>query len=259
MASRVSEHGHAGRFRLAYAFLLAIAVAGVAAFVFHGTGDSGRGGDGAPQTQWGNFLAQGLPSERVQEIAQYVGSSYRLPSGHQLVAVSVSIPPVYMNKLPITSYAVSYTAAGKTNYQVVPIGSNNVVYQLCGLGPRCAIGEGKATLARGRLLRREALELALYTFHYTDVSSVVTFLPPKNGDKPQWVFLFLRSQFEQEGVLSRPLSAILAEATPPPAAAIPPSEAATIDGLTEPDRYHFHYTSDQQGGVWLVFDPRALQ
>ena len=71
------------------------------------------------------------------------------------------------------------------------------------------------------------------------------------------MFLFLRTQFDQQGILAKPLTAILAEPTPPPAAAIPAAEAATIDGITEPDLYRYHYTSDQQGGVLLVFDPLA--
>jgi hypothetical protein len=73
------------------------------------------------------------------------------------------------------------------------------------------------------------------------------------------VFLFIRSQFEQEGMLAKPPSAILSEPTPPPAAAISAREAATIDGITEPDLHRFHCTSDQQGGALLVFDPPAVQ
>ena len=188
-----------------------------------------------------------------------MGASYRTAKHHQLVAVSASIPPVYQNDLKITQYVLSYNVGGQVNYQAVPIGSNNVLYEMCGLGPKCAINSGKATQDRGRLLRREALELALYTFHYTDVGSVVTFLPPKKGEQPQFVFLFLRTQFVAQGILAKPLDAILSEPTPPPAASISAAEAATIDGITEPDLYRFRYTSDQQGGVLLVFDPLVGQ
>ena len=59
--------------------------------------------------------------------------------------------------------------------------------------------------------------------------------------------------------LAKPLDAILSEPTPPPAASISAAEAATIDGITEPDLYRFRYTSDQQGGVLLVFDPLVGQ
>ncbi|HYX87218.1 MAG TPA: hypothetical protein VE777_19790 [Gaiellales bacterium] len=251
------ERSHSGRFKLAYVLLAVVAIVGAAAFVMVRPSDSTTQG-AAPQVRWGHFVPGGLPAERIQQIARYVGSSYRLPSGRQLVAVEASFPPAFQNNLRITNYAVSYNDAGKTNYAVLPVGSNNVMFQLCGLGPRCSIDKGKASADRGRLLRREALELTLYTFHYTDVSSVVTFLPPKKGEQPQWVFLFLRQQFEDESLLSKPLSAILSEKTPPTPSAIPVAEAARIDTITEQDLYRFHYTSDQQGGVLLVFDPRAI-
>ena len=44
----------------------------------------------------------------------------------------------------------------------------------------CSIAEGKASEARHALLRREALELSLYTFKSdSDVNSVTVFLPPR--------------------------------------------------------------------------------
>jgi hypothetical protein len=258
VAAGLSQSHPRRRFRLAY-LLLALVVGGaVAVFVVLET-DSSTNTAGGSQAEeaWGAFQPAGLTQDRIQQIALHVSAAYRTPSDHQLVSVSASIPPVYQNDLKITQYILSYNDGGQTNYQAVPISGNNVLYELCGLGPRCSIDSGKATPERLRLLRREALELALYTFHYTGVGSVVTFLPPKKGEQPQWVFLFLRTQFEAQGILSKPLSAILSEPTPPPAAAIPATEAATIDGITEPDLYRFHYTSDQQGGVLLVFDPIA--
>ena len=257
MAGGVTEgRSHSGKFRVAYVLLAVVAIAGIGVFFAVQSQPSTTTATGASlEEAWGSFQPAGLTQDRIQQIALHVSAAYRSPSDHQLVSVSASIPPVYQNDLKITQYILSYNDGGQTNYQAVPISANNVLYEMCGLGPRCSIDSGRPTSARLRLLRREALELALYTFHYTSVGSVVTFLPPKKGERPQWVFLFLRTQFEQQGILSKPLSAILAEPTPPPAAAIPATEAATIDGITEPDLYRFHYTSDQQGGVLLVFDP----
>jgi hypothetical protein len=260
VAGRVSSYS--GRFGLGYAVLGVVAVVAVVALVVLLSRSPGATATTSPLEQtWGSFHPAGLTQDRIQQIALHVGSTYRTKPkhGHQLVAVSASIPPAYQNNLPITQYVLSYQDKGQTSYQAVPISSNNVLYEMSGLGPQCAIAQGKASTDRFRLLRREALELALYTFHYTDVGSVVTFLPPKKGQQPQYVFLFLRTQFEQQGLLAKPLSAILAEPTPPPAKAIPAAEAATIDGITEPDLYRFRYTSDQQGGVLLVFDPPAAQ
>ena len=259
MAGGVSQaRSHAGKFRLAYVLLAGVVVAGLAVFFAVQSQPPTTTAAGlATDEAWGTFQPAGLTQDRIQQIALHVSATYRTPADHQLVSVSASIPPVYQNDLRITQYVLSYNDGGQTSYQAVPISSNNVLYEMCGLGPRCSIDEGKATPARLRLLRREALELALYTFHYTGVGSVVTFLPPKKGERPQWVFLFLRTQFEEQGILAKPLDAILAEPTPPPAAAIPATEAATIDGITELDLYRYRYTSDQQGGVLLVFDPAA--
>jgi hypothetical protein len=251
---------HSGRFGLAYAALAVFAVLALVALVAVLSRPSATVVTAtSPGETWGNFQPAGLTQDRIQQIALHVGSTYRTKDHHQLVAVSASIPPAYQNNLPITQYVLSFPDNGRTSYQAVPIGSNNVLYEMCGLGPKCSIANGKASTERGRLLRREALELALYTFHYTDVGSVVTFLPPKKGEQPQFVFLFLRTQFAQQGILAKPLDAILSEPTPPPATAIPASEAATIDGITEQDLYRFRYTSDQQGGVLLVFDPPGGQ
>jgi hypothetical protein len=260
MATGVSQSHPGRRFKLAYALLAFVVGVAIAAFVvLEADSATTTASDPSSDEDWGTFHPAGLTQDRIQQIALHVSASYRTPSDDQLVSVSASIPPVYQNDLRITQYVLSYNDGGQTNYQAVPISSNNVLYEMCGLGPRCSIDSGRATPERGRLLRREALELALYTFHYTDVGSVVTFLPPKKGERPQWVFLFLRTQFEEQGILAKPLRAILSEPTPPPATAIPATEAATIDGITEPDLYRYRYTSDQQGGVLLVFDPPALQ
>ena len=67
-----------------------------------------------------------------------------------------------------------------------------VLYQLCGLGPNCAIDRGKPSTERVLLLRREALELALYSLPLPqDVKQVVVLIPPRPG-KAQTVALYFR-------------------------------------------------------------------
>ena len=65
------------------------------------------------------------------------------------------------------------------------------MYKLCGLGNLVLDPRGKPTVARGQLLRREALELALYSFHYLDgVDSTLVLLPPRaDGKAAAAVFL----------------------------------------------------------------------
>src|SRR5205823_2550110 len=60
------------------------------------------------------------------------------------------------------------------------LGGNTIAYNLCGIGGKnCAIGVGTPSTNRLLLLRREALELALYTFKYiSSANNVVAILPP---------------------------------------------------------------------------------
>ena len=62
----------------------------------------------------------------------------------------------------------------------VPLSGNTIAYNLCGIGGKnCAIGVGQPSTDRLLLLRREALELALYTFKYIGgTQNVVAILPP---------------------------------------------------------------------------------
>ena len=60
------------------------------------------------------------------------------------------------------------------------VDGNGLMYTLNGLGPKGSVRGGKPSEERHLLLRREALELALYTFRYVeDVDLVVALLPPR--------------------------------------------------------------------------------
>ena len=72
------------------------------------------------------------------------------------------------------------TSTGKAEEDDIDIvdASKSMQYVLCGLGESCSIAHGEASEARHMLLRRQALELALYTFKYVDgIESVAIFLP----------------------------------------------------------------------------------
>lgn len=248
---------HRSKFLLAYVVLAAIVGFAAAAFLVFAQADSTRTPAAAaaegPPAAWNGFRPQGFEADQVHQIATYIASTYHLPGRHELVAVKASIPPSYQNALVITDYAVSISSGGQSSYDVIPA-ANSVSYELCGLGKQCAIASGKPSVARSRLLRREALELALYTFHFEpSIQTVVTYMPPAPGDKASFVLLFLRSQLA--GALARPISATLPETKPPLPDAMSATEATTVDGLTAPDLYRFSFTRGQDGGVWLVFNP----
>jgi hypothetical protein len=125
----------------------------------------------------------------------------------------------------------------------------------CGISPSCAIGSGKATQQRGRLVRREALEVALYTFKFVpSINAVVAFMPPPPGQSAPSTLLYLqRSDLQKQ--LSEPLSKTLPLATPPLPTSPDKQEAATIDKLTVKHAYKFQYQLLQDESALLVLNP----
>ena len=112
---------------------------------------------------------------------------------------------------------------------------NSVMYQLCGLGPKCSIAEGQPSEARARLLRREALELALYTFKYVDdIDTVITLLPPNLGDPSTEEDDTSTALFLEKKDFSRQLQAPLDRTLTGAAAELDPIESQTIERLTRP-------------------------
>src|ERR1700741_5630178 len=97
---------------------------------------------------------------QVEEIAEHVGPTYQLPSGRPIVSVRVG-------GLKQSSSFGGVAVVKKDDAQSIDHqygNSDTVVFALCGSTKSCAIGEGRPSVARGDVLRREALELALYTF-----------------------------------------------------------------------------------------------
>jgi len=258
----IERRPYRSKFAVAYFILAAVVGVAVAAFIVvassSDTATPSAGGDGSKPAAWNGFQPTGFVADQVNLIALHVSSTYHLPNGKQLVAVKASIPPSFQNSLIITDYAVSYSSGGQTGYQVIPA-ADSVTYELCGLGADCAIASGKPSLARSLLLRREALELALYTFHFEpSIQTVVTYMPPAAGQKASFVYLFVRNQPAISDALRRPISATLPEVKPPLPSQISPTEATTVDELTAPDLYRFSFTRGQDGGVWLVFNPSGI-
>lgn len=247
---------HRARFLVAYSLLGA--VGGIALVLGAGLLDrseSSARNQLPHRSTWSTWYptAQGLAG--ANQIAQFVGRRYRMASGDQLVGVRagpLSVQDVRVSAIALRTAGVEGTGS---DISVIPA-ARSVSYVLCGLGENCAIPGGKATRGRERLLRREALELALYTFSYMQVDSVVAFLPPRPDAEPLWSFLFRRETFREE--LTQPLRVTIPESEPPFPGKMTRIEVARIDRLTEPSRYRFQFSQSQDGSVLLVLDPPSL-
>jgi hypothetical protein len=155
------------------------------------------------------------------------------------------------------------------------------VFNLCGLGPNCAIGSGKASVDRLLLLRREALELALYTFKYeSGVQNVVAILPPghtqqasvltskppasnaKSATKPVDIaVLFVRDELKPW--LNAPLKNTFPEQFPPSVPDLPlwrnTEEAGLVDQITAHGLFTERLVQAQDGSNLIVLDPLPPQ
>ena len=138
------------------------------------------------------------------------------------------------------------TSRGKAEEDDIQIvdATKSMQFQLCGLGESCSITQGQPSEARHMLLRRQALELALYTFKYVDgIEYVTVFLPPPPGPDAQASAVFLK-RGDVKDQLSKPLSKTLAPGAPS-IGQIPAKELQTLNGVTGSRLYNFQYTQAQ--------------
>jgi hypothetical protein len=249
--SAASPSPHRRRFGVAYFALAAIVGAAIGSFIvlYDRPGPT-------PGPAWSNWEPSASDSsQRVREIADHVAGSYRLASHRQLVGIIIG-PPSIQN---VAIRAIAVRAPGATSASDISIvdPSKSVMVLLCGFGKNCSIREGAATKIRGRLVRREALELALYTFKFVDgVDSVVAFLPPRKGAKPTHALFFRRADFADQ--LDRPLARTLPRLKPPTPAESDSVELGTIDRLTLPRYFRYQFQQAQDGSAVLVLDPAVL-
>src|SRR5439155_13876904 len=113
--------------------------------------------------------------------AKHVQPEYRLANGEQLASVvpKIAAVPQQDQLIPITAVVI-HTGYPLDSPRDLDFGlvSRGAMYLQVG-GAQGGTLPGTASLARGRLVRREALELALYTFEYApSVDTVITWVPP---------------------------------------------------------------------------------
>jgi hypothetical protein len=252
---REGGQGKNRRFMLAYIILGVILGGAAAAFGMLVTTGAGQGDDQSTGG-WSEWRPTARGEAGVDQIANFVASRYRLPSGKQLVAV-VADKPLVQNQVPVSTVAIEQArkdATGNSDYVLHDTGGD-YMYVMCGLGQNCAIKEGPASVERHRLLRREALELALYTFRYVDgVDSIIAFMPPPRGEQPSSLLYFRKRDFQDH--LDRPLNETLPGDRPPKMDAIPAPERRVIDQLTTKNLFKYEFQQGPDASAILVLTPQ---
>jgi hypothetical protein len=243
-----TTRGHRRRFFVIYSVLgLALAASIVGLVVYAGRTIN-------PGPAWSSWKPGGGGLGAVNQIAAHVSPGYRLPDGHQLVDVIVRSSSVSSQgkTVPIPLIAVR-GPKGKVD-SVAQVGSSDTfMLSMCGLGTACSIATGKPSVQRGTLVRREILEMALYTFKYVrGAQRVVAFMPPTPGAATSFVLYLQKDDLKAQ--LKVPLTRTVGPKVPLPNQ-ISAGEQSRIDALTESKIYKFGLSQTQQGEPVLVLDP----
>lgn len=276
-AWRSGEHAgaQAVKFRAAALVLTLIALAAVIAAVVLALG----AGPGGPAPAWAGWSPPDGGAQGARDIADHLAPLYRISGADQLDAVTVlNVPSPDLSagtSTPPNQVQVAVSNDGSLS-DVSLLGGRTIAYNLCGLQSNdCSISPTSASSNEMLLLRREGLELALFTFEYLKgVDNVVTLMPPSQTAQSDTLtaqpptaaqrsaslqpldlaLVFDRTEL-QDPFLSQPLSATMS--------AIPPSvpeltawrqtaEAGLVDQLTARALYSYRYLSNPGGGRLLV-------
>ena len=184
---------------------------------------------------------------KAQNMADHVAPAYKYNG--EPIAVVQAQPLLYQDAVVdgIAFTRQPLRKIGSPFKQFVPSGST-VAYVFCGAAPRCGLASTGAQ-DTVPMLRRETLELALYTFKYTpSVESIVGLLPP-SGNANYAIYL-RRRNFAKE--LSKPLDATLPEHKVLTYQRLSPVEKATIDRLTMKNTYQSQFSQGVNGRTLLV-------
>jgi hypothetical protein len=264
---------HASKFRLVTGVLIGFGLAAVAVAILIVTGDT-RGG---PTQKWSQWVPISKGSDGAREIADHVAPFYRISPVDQLAVVTVvnvnnnAASSSTQSSAPASGLQVAVRTSPSSS-AVSLLNGNTIAYNLCGIGAsNCTIGVGQPSSARLLLLRREALELAMYTFKYiSGVQNVVAILPPGKtqpqsqltskppatnaSTKPVNVgLLFLHDELKP--LLQQPLGNTLPEQFPPTVSQMSNApEAGLVEQLTARGLFAERLVQAQDGSNLIVLD-----
>ena len=213
MGRRVNDHARRYGFLLGVLAGLGIGAIGALALLLGTPQDSGPelARNWSPWEPGTTRMVDG-----AEQIAGHVGLRYKLDSGDQLVSIRSS--PLEGEELGV--------AVRPSGGRLQLLEGEGLLYVLDGLGPN------GTTKKRGRLLLREALELALYSFRYLDDVTMVAVRLPRTPEPAagQTRVVFYRPG-DLLAQLQVPLAETLSPKTPTPGT-MTPSEAERVDDLT---------------------------
>jgi hypothetical protein len=272
---------HAQKFRVALAVLCGIALGAIVialAILGHGSNRNNVASIGADH--WSSWAPSTGGSDGVTEIADRIAPYYRISGSQQLDAVT----PIAVSQATAagTTTGSGLTVAVNTNptsksQSLSLLNGKTVAYNICGLGPKNCELAGKPSTDRMLLMRREALELALYTFKYIGTAeNVLAVLPPSkpttssssstssgsstSGARVTVAVLFIRKELQPW--LDVPLSKTL-QSYPPEVSELPlwskTTEAALVDQVTANGLFSSQVEAQQEGGSLLVLSPLPPQ
>ena len=279
---RSASSPHSGKFRIATAVLVGCAVAAIAVAVAVGVSGHGK----RNSVPWSSWQPPDGGTLGARDIADFVAPFYRISAVNQLAVVTVVNPESAAASAAAQQAAANGTTASNSgsglqvavrpspsSSAVSLLTGNTMAYNLCGIGGKgCAIGVGTPSSARLLLLRREALELALYTFKYIHgVQNVVAILPPgrttlsrklpTSDTKSQPIdmaVLFVRQELQP--LLDQPLTATFPEPNPPTVSEMSSApEAGLVDQITARGLFSEHLQQAQDGSSLIVLDPLPPQ
>ena len=236
---RRSAYG--SRFMLANLIVVAgfLAVLGLFAYLVS-TGSSDRG--------WSSYKPTGSDVyDKAQNTADHIAPNYKYNG--QPIAVVQAQPLIYQDAAVdgIAFTRQPLRKIGSTIKQFEPADST-IAYVMCGDADKCGLSP-VSTQETVPMLRREALELALYTFKYApNVDSVVSLLPPEGNTNG--VIYLQRKNLADE--LSKPLAATLPEHQVLSYGGMTEVERARVMRLTSNHLYNSRFVPGPNGRMLLV-------
>jgi hypothetical protein len=176
---------------------------------------------GSADKGWSSYKPTGGDVyDKAQNMADHVAPAYKY-NGQPIAFVQAQ--PLLYQDAPVDGIGFTrlpFRKIGSSIKQFEPANAT-IAYVMCGTADKCGLSQigSQETVP---LLRREALELALYTFKYSkDVDSVVSLLPPE-GQTNGAVYLKRKNLTDE---LSKPLADTL-----------PPHQALSYGGMSEVER-----------------------